>query len=75
MKADKYLRLLQDHFVPLVEELPDNENIFFQEDGAPYHSRAHNLRNWLNENFEGRGMDRGGETIPLLIPGPHIRPT
>lgn len=39
--------------------LIDEENLFFQQDGAPPHY-AMPVRNWLNERFPGKWIGRRG---------------
>jgi DDE superfamily endonuclease len=74
MDADRYLELLQDFFVPAVEQWQENDEIIFMEDGAPYHSWSIEVRQWLNENFEDRWMGRGGRSDPPPYSWPPYSP-
>ena len=56
VNQDNYLHMLQTEFWPRVENQND---IYFQQDGAPPHYGTR-VREWLNENFEGRWIGRRG---------------
>ena len=56
VNKENYLAVLQDYFWL-------NEDIIFMQDGSPPHW-GRNVRNWLNENLEGRWIGRGSSNMP-----------
>jgi len=56
-----FLEFLNGHFSDLIEDVPIElrRNMWFQMDGCPAHY-SRDVRNWLNENFPGRWIGRGG---------------
>ena len=60
VNGTKYLELLQDYVVPLIEQLSDgNDDFYFQHDGAPPHYSIE-VRSYLDQVFPGRWIGRGG---------------
>lgn len=65
LNAERYLSLLQNHILPAVEALfPGedggfNQDIIFQQDGAPPHFGVQ-VRNYLNFRFPGKWIGRRG---------------
>jgi hypothetical protein len=57
--GQSYLAMLNDYFYPVYSDLPDNESLFFMQDGAPAHY-ASDVRDWLEDNFPGRWIGRRG---------------
>lgn len=58
VNGENYLNLLQSHFWPAFSNLPNAENFFFMQDGAPPHWSIA-IRHWLNEKFPNRWIGRG----------------
>ena len=50
---------LNDYFYPVYCDLPDNESLFFMQDGTPTHY-ASDVREWLEDNFPARWIGRRG---------------
>jgi len=55
--GDRYLRMLQDYFYPRFQELENQEEYVFQQDGAPHYKNT--VRDWLDEIFGNRWIGRG----------------
>jgi hypothetical protein len=68
-----YLALLQDQFLPVVQQWPSFNNLLFMQDGAPPHW-ATVVRDWLNENLTGRWMGRGSPASPAPFRWPPYSP-
>jgi hypothetical protein len=47
--ATVYIDVLQNHLLPFVDDLDNQENYFFQEDNAPIHT-ARIVQSWKEEN-------------------------
>ena len=56
--GDSYVSMLNNNFLPSVENWPLGE-MWFQQDGAPPHYSIA-ARNWLNDNFQNRWIGRRG---------------
>lgn len=75
LNAEEYFNFLQNDLIDL---LPLNvrhefqQNMHFQHDGAPAHF-GRNVRIWLNHNFPGRWIGRGGP-IPWPPRSPDLNP-
>lgn len=54
-----YLDMLQNYFIPQLEQFDLKDNIVFQLDGAPFHF-ALCVRQFLNHEFPNRWIGRGG---------------
>lgn len=61
LTAATYEIMLRDQIIPAIRAVigEDFENVCFQQDGAPPHF-ARDVRNFLNENFTERWIDRRG---------------
>lgn len=61
LNANTYLLFLQNNLNDLLEDVNLNvrQNMILQMDGAPAHY-GRNVRNWLNVNYPGRWIGRGG---------------
>lgn len=74
LDGNAYLNFLREDLPELLEDVPLNirQNMWLQHDGAPPHYAAA-VRNFLNENFNGRWIGRGG---PVAWPpkSPDITP-
>lgn len=74
LNANEYLNFLQNNLGELLEDVPINArlNMYYQHDGAPAHF-GRNVRDWLDENFAGRWIGRGG---PIAWPprSPDLNP-
>jgi hypothetical protein len=57
--GDRYLRMLEEELWPEIADRDDIDKIFFQQDGAPAHY-ARQVRDWLNNAFDGRWIGRRG---------------
>ena len=64
VNGDRYLEMLQNYFIPKLDNLELIEDTVFQQDGAPCHF-ALQVRQFLNEKFPNRWIGRGG---PLSWP-------
>jgi hypothetical protein len=62
VSAELYLKFLQDHFVPTLQDMEVSmERIFLQQDGARSHM-ANAVIHFLSEHFHGRAIyDRCSE--------------
>ena len=60
VNGSNYLDMLKEQFHPLVQD----QQIYFQQDGAPAHY-ATRVREWLDNNFTGRWIGRRG---PIEFP-------
>ncbi len=58
-----YLTMLQNEFLPVVQQWPSFNRLTFMQDGAPPHW-ALIVRDWLDEHFSGRWMGRGSPAEP-----------
>ena len=47
--ATVYIDVLQNHLLPFIDDLDNQENYFFQEDNAPIHT-ARIVQSWKEEN-------------------------
>ena len=54
-----YLQILKNYFYPIMQRQRLNNKMIFQQDGAPSHF-SKEIRAWLNEEFNGRWIGRGG---------------
>jgi hypothetical protein len=54
-----YLDMLKDYFYPIMQRKRIHNKIIFQQDGVPAHFFKQ-VREWLNEKFDGRWIGRGG---------------
>lgn len=68
-----YLRMLQQFFLPVVQEWPNFDDLVFMQDGAPPHW-ALRVRNWLDEEFSLRWMGRGTDEKPAPFAWPPNSP-
>jgi hypothetical protein len=68
-----YLALLQNQFLPVVEQWPAFHNLVFMQDGAPPHWTLV-VRRWLDEHFTGRWMGRGSPAMPAPFAWPPYSP-
>ncbi len=59
LTGDSYLEMLQNFFWPLICDLPEINDLIFQQDGAPPHY-AINVREFLDESFPQRWIGRRG---------------
>ena len=59
INAQRYLIMLQENIWPEVNTWENIEELIFMQDGAPPHF-ATVVREWLNEHFPGRWLDRRG---------------
>lgn len=66
--GDRYLNTLENYFWPEIAGLDSTNTIFFQQDGASPHYKL-NVREWLNEAFDGWWIGRRG-----TIEWPHWSP-
>lgn len=57
--ASSYLALLKEQVWPQIQHQAEAEDLWFMQDGAPAHW-ARDVRAWLDENFAGRWIGRGG---------------
>ncbi|XP_076373017.1 uncharacterized protein LOC143257876 [Tachypleus tridentatus] len=62
-----HLNMLQQWFIPKLDELSIREEIWFQQDGAPAHY-ALTVRNYLSDTFPDKWICRGSVTSPAPIP-------
>jgi len=60
LTTEVYLQLLRDQVIPHLEVMYPDNNIWFQQDGAPAHFGLP-VRNFLNHIFPNRWIGRGGE--------------
>ncbi|CAF2091164.1 unnamed protein product [Rotaria magnacalcarata] len=67
-----YLDMLKDYFYPIIQRKRLHNKIIFQQDGAPAHF-SKEVRELLNEKFDGRWIDRGG-TISWAPRSPDLTP-
>jgi hypothetical protein len=68
-----YLSLLQQHFLPAVQEWPSFAEVIFMQDGAPPHW-AIPVRNWLTLTFPGRWIGRGSPNMFWPPNSPDLTP-
>lgn len=68
-----YLDMLQQQFLPQVQNSPNFSNMIFMQDGAPPHWSAV-VRNFLNETFPNRWMGRGSPNLPWPPYSPDLTP-
>ena len=61
VNGDNYLHMLQSDFWPTFSSLPNNNQFFFMQDGAPPHWSTI-VRDWLNEKLPNRWIGRGADT-------------
>jgi len=59
VNSQSYLALLKETLLPEIRRRNDDEDVYFQQDGAPPHY-AQAVRDWLDENFPGRWIGRRG---------------
>jgi hypothetical protein len=71
--GERYLALLQHHFHPAAQALPNAHQIIFMQDGAPPHWSL-SVRNWLTATFPGRWMGRGSPNLPWPANSPDLTP-
>ena len=57
--GEKYRQMLQEEFIPAIEERGIVNSAHFQQDGAPAHT-AHETRNFLNNMFPDRWVGKFG---------------
>jgi hypothetical protein len=57
--GDRYLNMLENDLWPEIADHDDIDMLFFQHDGAPSHYKL-NVREWLNDAFDGRWIGRRG---------------
>jgi hypothetical protein len=57
--GDQYLSMLENQMWPAIAACSDIDVLFFQQDGAPAHY-SRQVREWLNDKFEGRWIGRRG---------------
>ena len=60
IKGDNCLGMLQNYFIPQLEQLNLKDDIMFQQDGAPCHF-ALRVRQFLDQEFFNRWIGRGGQ--------------
>jgi hypothetical protein len=68
-----YLALLQNEFMPVVQQWPSFNDLVFMQDGAPPHWTLL-VRDWLDEHFTGRWIGRGSAVRPAPFPWPPYSP-
>uniref|UniRef100_A0A914V949 Uncharacterized protein n=1 Tax=Plectus sambesii TaxID=2011161 RepID=A0A914V949_9BILA len=74
VNAAKYLKMLQQQFLPVVEAWPAFSKLFFQQDGAPPHW-ALVIHNWLTAaTYPNRWMGRGSPNLPWPPYYPNLTP-
>jgi hypothetical protein len=71
--GERYLALLQNHFFPAAQALPNHDQIIFMQDGAPPHWSLP-VRNWLTAMLPGRWMGRGSPNLPWPANSPDLTP-
>jgi hypothetical protein len=69
----RYMRLLQENFLPAVQQLHSFDHLVFMQDGAPPHW-ALAVRNWLTATLPGRWMGRGSPNLPWPANSPDLTP-
>lgn len=71
--GQSYLALLQQQFLPAVQQFHDFNSVVFMQDGAPPHwSRP--VREWLSVNFPNRWMGRSSPNLPWPPYSPDLTP-
>ena len=61
-----YLNMLQQWFIPKLNEIGNKEKIYFQQNGAPAHC-AFSVREYLNDTFLDKWIGCGSITLPTPI--------
>jgi len=72
VNSERYAAMLDEDVLPVVEEFDGfDEDLVFQQDGAPPHFGG---LEWLGENFPDRWMGRGTRRHPAPFPWPPRSP-
>ena len=58
VSGETYLNLLTEDFYPAFSSLPNAQELYFMQDGAPPHW-SQRVRDWLNHNLADRWIGRG----------------
>ena len=72
INANSFLGMLQNYFIPQLEQLNLKDDAVFQQDGAPCHFALH-VRQFLNQEFPNR-MDYRGGPFPCPLHFPDLTP-
>jgi len=71
--AASYLELLQNRFLPVVENWENFDSLIFMQDGAPPHHQAQ-VHDWLNEHFPNRWIGRSSANLIAPFSWPPYSP-
>ena len=64
-----YLAMLESWFIPQLQSLGIESNVWYQQYGAPAHFEII-VREYLNEVFSSRWIGRGSATLPAPLDWP-----
>ena len=59
VNRQNYLQMLKNYFYPIMQRKRLNNQMILQQDGSLSHF-SKEVRQWLNEKFNGRWIDRDG---------------
>lgn len=68
-----YLELLQNRFLPAVQQFQEFNEVVFMQDGAPPHW-SKSVRDWLSATFPNRWMGRNSPNLPWPPYSPDLTP-
>lgn len=73
INGTNYLEMLQQRFLPHIQQWPTFDSLVFMQDGAPPHWSVA-VRNWLSAMFPNRWMGRGSPNLPWPPYSPDLTP-